>query len=145
MVSFILSFQKRYSYPPHMGLVEGHLNMPLVHWLPKNRIRKAYILLLMLVGFRADLPSAKGKGILKKADVYYRTINEETFYRHWRVVQRSFERHGFNLEFISVRNPRLCGIPGWAVFMRSAILRWIINWLLLSFVGVALVTTKTTE
>lgn len=132
----------QHAFPAHRKPIEPHLLMPFVHWLPKNGIRKAWIFLLVLVGFGPDFPTVKGKGILERADIYYRGNITTSFYRHWRVIQGCFEKHGFRLEFISIRNRKLRRIPGWSLFMRVPPLRWVINRLLLSFVGVSLVTIK---
>ncbi|MFC1665513.1 class I SAM-dependent methyltransferase, partial [Pseudomonadota bacterium] len=37
-------------YPSHRRIVEGHLYMPFVHWMPKNVMRKYLVALYVLVG-----------------------------------------------------------------------------------------------
>lgn len=39
-------------YPSHHHINEAHLTMPLVHWLPKNKVRKAAIFLYTFCGIQ---------------------------------------------------------------------------------------------
>lgn len=69
---------------PGAGMVmEEHVNMPLVHWLPKNRVRKPAIALCMASGFgpRQQWPETESKGFWATNDIYYRYLDRKTYYR----------------------------------------------------------------
>jgi len=130
-------------FPAHRRVVEGHFFMPFIHWLPKGKIRKYYIYILVLLGFRPSFPDIKGKKIREKAEYYYVGSVTNTFYRSYRNIQRCFERHGFDVDFATITNKRLNSMFLFRMLKRFALFRLLISWMLHNFVGVVLVTTKT--
>jgi len=90
-------------FPASKMLMEGHLRMPLVHWLPKNALRKIWILLMMLVKMKPqkNWPEVAGKNFFQEAQVYYDYSISKTFYRDNRALKKLFNEFGFNAKFIS--------------------------------------------
>lgn len=131
-----------HTYPPHKGFVEVHLRMPFVHWFPKNKLRKGYIMLMMLFGLEPDFDTTRGKGFMERAEIYYRGNIDTSFYRHYRTVRRCLERHGFEVEFIANRHKKLRRIPCFELMSTTPVVRSFIDWFLLSFIGVVLATTR---
>jgi SAM-dependent methyltransferase len=75
-------------------VVEEHLHMPFIHWLPKNHMRKWFIRLLVGSGSEPCWPELAGKTIAQKTEVYYRYSMDKTFYRSWPAIRASFARVG---------------------------------------------------
>ena len=86
-------------FPARRRLVEPHYEMPLVHWLPKNRLRLAAIRLMLALGFArrffANLPPADRAAIIFTYSV------EETFYRRIGSISRAFTAAGLHPRFRS--------------------------------------------
>lgn len=85
-----------HSFPGSRWLVEPHVHMPLVHWLPPGALRRLLIRLCLLAGHgpRPPWPEA-GDGRRRQLDVYDRYLAEKTAYRPRGEVMAVFEREGF--------------------------------------------------
>jgi ubiquinone/menaquinone biosynthesis C-methylase UbiE len=89
-------------YPPHHRLVEGHLFMPFVHWLPKNKLRHALMRLFVLCGLEPHWWPDERKSLREKIDIYYQYSIAETFYRTTGEIETCFNAAGFTSEFVDV-------------------------------------------
>lgn len=105
-LSEVLSEQARLTTPKGIGIHyfpgsrnvwEGHLHMPLVHWLPKAPIRKYWIsaMLLLSYGPKPAWPETRATSFSESVEVYYRYMNEHTYYRDNNAIQQAFRKHGF--------------------------------------------------
>jgi SAM-dependent methyltransferase len=103
-------------YPPHHRLDEGHLFMPLVHWLPKNATRKWLIGVFVLLRIEPHWWPAGKVRWAEKVRTYYRYSVDETFYRNPDVVRRCLAAGGLEAEFVDVAGWR----PG-----RKFVQRWL--------------------
>ena len=94
-------------YPGQLRPIEPHLFMPFVHWLPKNRSRKWAIATFVACGIepRWGWLAAASRG--RKAQAYYEFCNNETFYRSFRDVRRSFSERGFAVTPVVAEHPSL--------------------------------------
>ena len=101
-----------HEWPAKWAPVEVHLRMPFVHWLPKNRVRRAAMSVFARLGVRQPQwpeeldPSAT---LSEFVDFKYRYSIEETFYRPARAVAAVFERRGLTAEFVP--HSRLDALP----------------------------------
>lgn len=70
-------------FPGSKNVSEDHLNMPFVHWFPKNIIRKYWIYLMLLFSYgpKNRWPQTIDKSLWSAADIYYWYINNRTYYR----------------------------------------------------------------
>jgi SAM-dependent methyltransferase len=70
-------------FPGARNILEGHLRMPLVHWLPKNGTRRMAIAVLLLfrIGPTPPWPETRGRSFWQSVDVYYRYLDSHTHYR----------------------------------------------------------------
>lgn len=86
-----------HSFPGSRWLVEPHVRMPLVHWLPPGRLRRGLIHLCLLLGLgpRPPWPEARGRGLRQQSEVYARYLAEKTAYRPRDEVMAIFVRAGF--------------------------------------------------
>lgn len=89
-------------FPSAKMIVESHLDMPFVHWLPKNRLRKFWISFMMLLSQKPNVhwPETENTSFSEEADVYYNYLNNRTFYRDNRQLKQLFEHYGFEADFI---------------------------------------------
>lgn len=123
-------------FPPQRGPIEGHLKMPFVHWLPKNRVRWAFIYFFTLLGMGPEYDHVQGKSKWEKAEIYYRGNISTSFYRRYNTIRKEFEKRSFKVEFVTVDTPRLKKIPLYNQLVAGGPLRGLVNWFLLTFVTV---------
>jgi SAM-dependent methyltransferase len=94
-------------FPARFRLVEPHISLPLVHWLPKTRARGILIAFWLLLG--AD-PGWDCEGSIRyRAGVYYRYMVRETYYRSTRRIRARFERAGFSARYAPARPATIVG------------------------------------
>ena len=79
-------------FPATFRPVEPHLRAPIVHWLPKGRVRHAAI--RAAVATSLTVPYFKDLGPRAQAEIYNTFSTDETHYRLRRTVLRTFQRHG---------------------------------------------------
>jgi SAM-dependent methyltransferase len=89
-------------FPPHRRIVEGHLFMPFVHWLPGNAARRWLIGAFVSLGIEPDWWPGARVGRSRKVGTYYRYSIEQTFYRAPRAVRDCLAASGFGTEFVDV-------------------------------------------
>ena len=86
-----------YSYnilPAKFRLIEVHIKMPFVHWLPKNRLRKYLILFFNF--FKINHWSECGQLSFKQqAQYYYEYSINKTFYLGANELFKDFKKNGF--------------------------------------------------
>jgi SAM-dependent methyltransferase len=93
-------------YPCHHRIVEGHLFMPFVHWLPKNRLRRWLLGSCVFLGIEPHWFAGQKVRWSDKVRTYYRYSIDETFYRTPRVIRETLSRCGFAAEFADVASWR---------------------------------------
>lgn len=98
-------------FPGRFTVVEGHLFMPFVHWLPKNWLRELAIRSFVALGVEPHWREAGGLGTAAKAELYYRYSCEKTFYRAPRTILDMAHAHGFVPHLVSARHPRVESAP----------------------------------
>ena len=81
--------------------------MPLVHWLPKNRIRFVGILFYVLIRREPFWPELNDLGLIDRAKSYYDYSINKTFYRSTRAFRNIFAKVGFNLKHGSYYIPEI--------------------------------------
>ncbi len=127
-----------HQYPGHRYLIEGHLRMPFVHWLPKSVLRKRVILFYVWVGREPRWRWLEGRGVRGRAEAYYDYSVRHTFYRTYSEVRDSFERHGFRISFETINHPALADYPVVGRLARWRLARPLLSHVLLTFKGVEL-------
>lgn len=90
-----------HSFPGSKWLIEPHILIPLVHWLPDNRLQKWLIALCLLFGAgpKPAWPEAAGTGLLETVNTYFHYLQRKTCYRDIREVVRIFRAAGFECEY----------------------------------------------
>src|ERR1022692_1082518 len=89
------------------SLFEGHLRMPLVHWLPKNEMRCRAIKLCLQLGIDPQWEVVDTKGVDDKAEFYYRFSVDQTFYRPCACYLRAFEAAGLQAKLDILEHPKI--------------------------------------
>jgi len=129
-------------FPAHRHFVEIHLFMPLLHWLPKNRLRKICISFLLMFGAGPAWKELKGKTRQEQAQAYYEYIINKTYYRAPRELTDIFTRHGFKVDFIPLKDFGLEKHPLLAKLVRIKRLQPFLNWAMRNFGQMGLILTK---
>jgi SAM-dependent methyltransferase len=120
-------------FPAQLRVIEPHIFMPFVHWLPKNQLRKwAVALCIRLgVGLTSDINRAAIAGMTRRevVDFEFRYLCDHTFYRQVGAITRQFRKQGFLVGLPVDRHRKLQGHP---------LLARLLRWPLLTFVTVHL-------
>jgi SAM-dependent methyltransferase len=125
-------------YPGQLRPIEPHLFMPLVHWLPKNLSRKWMIAAFVAFGIEPRWGWLAGASRGRKAQAYYEFCNNETFYRSFRDVRRSFTQRGFAVTSVSAEHPSLRRLG----VLPSALRRRLVEWPVRLFQTVEILVRK---
>ncbi len=81
-------------FPAKWRPLEPHYEMPFVHWLPKNSIRRTAIKSLLQLGIgKKYFPEFS---LNQRADIINTYANEETFYRSWVKIRAQMVGFGFS-------------------------------------------------
>lgn len=129
-------------FPAHRHFVEIHLFMPFLHWLPKNKLRKIYISLLLLLGIGPRWKELRGKSRREQAQAYYEYIVNKTYYRTPRAIQDVFTCNKFKVDFIPLADFGLEKHPLLAKLVKFKPLQPLLNWGMRNFGQVGLVITR---
>ncbi len=132
-------------FPAHKHLVENHLRVPLVHWLPKNSLRRAYIWLALLCGGGPKWKELRGMNRQEQAQAYYEYSVNKTYYRTPRALTEIFARHKFQVDSISVADYGLDKHPLLEKAARFKLLRPFLDWGMRNFGQVGLVITRSSD
>jgi len=132
-------------FPAHRHFVEIHLFMPLLHWLPKNKLRKICISLLLMLGAGPRWKELQGKTRREQAQAYYEYIVNKTYYRTPRELINVFRRNEFKVDFVALKDFGLEKHPLLAKLVCFKPLRPFLNWGMLNFGQVGLIVTKETD
>jgi SAM-dependent methyltransferase len=120
-------------FPAQRQILEGHLFMPFVHWLPPGRLRKALIRFWVRLGREPHWVEVHEATTAQKADFYYNYSLHNVFYRSYRAVRLTFEKHGLAVTFTVVEHPRIKRNRLLALLMKVGIFRALLNYMLLTF------------
>jgi len=80
-------------FPARWRLVEPHMRMPFVHWVPKGPVREQAIKMMLRIG--AGAPYFAEYRINERAVIFATFSHEETFYRPVSQIREIFRDHGF--------------------------------------------------
>jgi hypothetical protein len=129
-------------FPAKWGIREGHLFMPFIHWLPKNRVRWWWIRFWVGIGVEPRWEELEGKTLHQKTDRYFEYINSCTYYRPIKKIRQIFEDAGFRVNFITWQDPKVQRNPLLKFLTRYKISRRWVNWVLIYFIRVEISLQK---
>ena len=129
-------------FPAQRQFIEGHLFMPIVHWLPKGAVRKALIRLCVRAGRDPKWKEVEDSSLDEKTEVYYRYSTDHIFYRPFRQIRAKFESQGFTVTCISIQNPAISNNSFLSLLSRVPVIKSLLNWLVLTFKQVELTLQK---
>lgn len=132
-------------FPAHKHFIEIHLYMPFLHWLPKNKLRKLYISLLLSLGKDPGWKELQGKSRQEKVQAYYEYINNKTYYRSPRTIKDVFKHNNFKVDFIPLADFGLEKHPILGKLAKFESLQPLLNRGMLNFGQVGLIITKKVE
>jgi hypothetical protein len=79
-------------FPSQLSLIEPHLKLPIVHWLPKGRARRQLIRTMLATGLGAEYFTDLALG--PRVQIFGEFSESETFYRSERSLRAAFGRAG---------------------------------------------------
>ena len=120
-------------FPAQRQIVEGHLFMPFVHWIPAGSFRKSLIGLLVRLGQEPGWKELKGCSAAQKTETYYKYSTDNIFYRPFSVFQKLFNAQGFRITYLTIDNPEISRKKVIRPFVRTRLFRPILAWALLTF------------
>ena len=109
--------------PPRRGLIEPHMKIPFVHWLPKRTVR------MLAIGFFLFLGIGKNYfaeyRLRDRSRIFYQYSVDHTFYRSNPDIARCFESFGLRCDISEAVRAHLANKFGsrWAPLLRIPVLR----------------------
>ena len=116
--------------------------MPLVHWLPKNKLRREAIRACVLAGIEPGWPELNALRTAGRTLSYYDYSVGSTHYRAPAVIARSLRNYGLTPRFVSLDHPAITERRIFAGLLRLAPLRWMAETLVQQMWEVELTTVK---
>jgi SAM-dependent methyltransferase len=83
-----------HTFPAAHTIVEPHVKVPVVHWLPKGELRDAGV--RAAVGLGLSVPHFSEFRPAQRARIYSRFLDTDTCYRPIRTIRAAFAKHGLN-------------------------------------------------
>lgn len=120
-------------YPAHKYVVEGHLFMPFIHWLPKNKLRKYLILVYVYLGREPRWRELEDSRFSKKVEAYYQYSINKTYYRKYPDVRKAFQNNGFRVIFDTINRPKVQNNKFIGKLTNYKLSKSVLNYLLLTF------------
>jgi SAM-dependent methyltransferase len=80
-------------FPPSLSLIEPHMFLPFVHWIPGNKVRRSLIHAMLSIGMGA--PYFKKFSTADRTRIFFTFSTTDTFYHAHREFIRLFASHGF--------------------------------------------------
>lgn len=85
-----------HKFPAKFKVMEPHYHLPLVHWLPKSKVRRSLIKIFLMSGMsKKFFPSYS---LDDRADIIFKYSIEETFYRSDCDLFGEFGQNGIEIE-----------------------------------------------
>ena len=88
-----------HQFPSRHRIVEPHLHMPLIHWLPKGPLRTSAIRTMCTLGVGTVWTESEDESTSDRARRYADYSARHTFYRSRRILRRAAERAGVVCRF----------------------------------------------
>ncbi len=88
-------------FPAKYRVVEPHLFMPFVHWIPKGVFRYLLILFYVLIKIEPNWTELNGKNVRQKAGVYAKYSRDKTFYYPISKISRLLKTYFNDIRFES--------------------------------------------
>jgi hypothetical protein len=83
-----------------------------------------------------------GSSLDKKTQVYYDYSTDHIFYRPFKKIMAQFEQHGFQVHFLSLKNPAVQKHKLLGPLARISLTKPIVNWMVLTFKQVELLLER---
>ena len=94
-------------FPSQLCLMEPHMKLPVVHWVPKGAARRSLIRTLLAMGMGARY--FRDLGLDARTQIFADFSESETFYRGGRTLRAAFARAGLSCAVAVQEKLRLRG------------------------------------
>jgi len=88
-----------HAFPGAKNIIEVHLFMPFVHWLPKNFLRFIVLYFFVMQGKYPAWPETYNKDKLAITKVFYQYLNKKTYYRDINKILKVFSKYGMQSKY----------------------------------------------
>jgi SAM-dependent methyltransferase len=92
-------------FPAKWVFTEPHMYTPVVHWLPKGRIRRIALKATLRAGLAA--PFFAEYALEDRTEIFAQYSENETFYRRPRAIRRELEKFGLIVDFREASRDRM--------------------------------------
>ncbi len=130
-------------FPAQRQFREGHLFMPLVHWIPAGPVRKTLVRLFVTLGVEPRWEEVVKLSKKEKTEAYYRYSINNIHYRPYRAILSLFRSSGFKTTLLTIQHPSVVKHPLFGPFVRMRWSRPALQWLLVTFKQVEFRANKT--
>jgi len=127
-------------FRPQYNFIEPHFFMPLVHWFPKNRLRKYAILFHTHLGIGTHPPQIPGAGPKERAEFLYRYSINQTFYRPYPLIGGAFRNSGFGICFPITNHTKIRKSKTLSVLSKILPFGSLMTWMMMTFHNAYLLT-----
>lgn len=127
-------------FPGRRIPVEPHYSMPVVHWLPKNQVRRLAMLALSRIGVGKRHPECSESAWREQAERWFEYSVRHTFYRSTREVVDSLRRAGHDVCVVGSNHRRLQRSKLLGRASRAPYAQRLIGWAISTFVTNDLLT-----
>jgi len=86
-----------HAFPYKYHVTEQHLYMPIIHWLPKNILRKLAIMFWLRFGRDPNWQELSKYNTIQKAEKYYSYSINKTYYRSNKFLEKLNKKAGFQV------------------------------------------------
>jgi SAM-dependent methyltransferase len=118
---------------PQFNIVEPHIHMPFVHWIPKSIWRKYAITFFVKLGVCKKPPEVPPPGKDVLIERYYRESMDDTFYRPYRSIGGVFVDNGFYIAFPVTNHRRIRGSRLFETLLHIPLFEPFLVWLIMTF------------
>lgn len=93
-------------FPAKWHLVEQHLYMPAIHWLPKNFLRLGLTYFYVIFGIEPHWKHLSDSTVWEKVNTYYQYTVNKTYYRSLQTLRKIFANDSFYFDSQTYYNRR---------------------------------------
>lgn len=128
-------------FRPQFTFMEQHFFMPLVHWLPKNKIRRFFIMAFSCLGVGMRPPEIPNAGPFERAEFLYNYSINQTFYRPYKDIGSAFVDKGFMVSYPATDHRKIKKSQALSAILHIDIINSLFVWLISTFLHGYIMTT----
>lgn len=132
-------------FRPQFTFMEQHFFMPLVHWLPKNNIRRFFIMTFSCLGVGMRPPEIPNAGPFERAEFLYNYSVNQTFYRPYKDIGSAFVDKGFMVSYPATDHRKIKKSQALSAMLHIDVINRLLVWLISTFLHGYIMTTAPSD